>query len=51
MILTNLKRYHLKSKKLEKLIFTMNRNWPNECKIGCKSQCSNLIELIGIDAD
>jgi hypothetical protein len=51
MILTNLKRYHPKSKKIKKLIFTMNRNWPNHCKFGCKSQCSNLIELIGIDAN
>ncbi len=29
----------------------MNRDWPNHCKFGCKSQCSNLIELIGIDAN
>ncbi len=29
----------------------MNRSWPNDYKVGCKSQCSNLIELIGIDGD
>jgi hypothetical protein len=29
----------------------MNRNWPNNCKVDCKSQCCNLIELIGIDAN
>ncbi len=28
----------------------MNKNWPNDYKIGCKSP-SNLLELIGIDAD
>jgi hypothetical protein len=34
-------------KKLEKLIF-VNKNWPNDCRIGCKSQ-SNILELINID--
>ncbi len=29
----------------------MSRNWSNDPRVGCKSQCSNLIELIGIDAN
>jgi len=29
----------------------MNKNWPNDCKVGCKS-LSNLLELVGmIDAN
>jgi hypothetical protein len=36
-------------KKLDKLIF-LNKNWPNDCRVGCKSP-SNLLELIGINAD
>jgi hypothetical protein len=29
----------------------MNKNWPNDCRVGCKSR-SNLLELIGmIDAN
>ncbi len=27
----------------------MNKNWPNNCRVCCKSP-SNLLELIGIDA-
>jgi len=27
----------------------VNKNWPNDYRIGCKSP-SNLLELIGIDA-
>ncbi len=48
-ILINLRRCHLQFENLEKLIF-VNKNWPNDYKIGCKSP-SNLLELIGIDAD
>jgi hypothetical protein len=51
MILTNLRKYYLKPKKLVKLILTMNRNWPNDYKVGCISPSSNLIEFIGIDAN
>jgi hypothetical protein len=29
----------------------MNRNWPNDCKVGCISPSSNLIEFIEIDAN
>jgi hypothetical protein len=28
----------------------MNRNWPNDCRVGCKSP-SNHLELIGIHAN
>jgi hypothetical protein len=35
-ILTSLRRYHLQSKKLDKLIF-VSKNWPNDLRIGCKS--------------
>jgi hypothetical protein len=35
-------------KNLEKLVF-VNKNWPNNCRVGCKS-LSNLLGLIGIDA-
>ncbi len=28
----------------------MNKNWPNDCRVGCKSP-SNFSKLIGIDAD
>ncbi len=28
----------------------MNENWPNNCRVGCKSH-SNLLEFIGIDAN
>ncbi len=28
----------------------MNKNWPNDCRVGCKSP-SNLSKLIGIDVD
>jgi len=35
-ILINLRRHCLQTKNLEKLIF-VNKNWPNDPKIGCKS--------------
>jgi hypothetical protein len=34
---------------LEKLIF-VNKSWPNDPRIGCKSP-SSLVELINIDVD
>jgi hypothetical protein len=43
-ILTSLKRCHLQSKKLDKLIF-VNKNWPNDPRIGCKSTLS-LVDFI-----
>jgi hypothetical protein len=36
-------------KTLEKFIF-VNKNWPNDCRVGCKS-LPNLLELIGIDVN
>jgi hypothetical protein len=36
-------------KKLKEIIF-VNKNWPNDCRIGCKSP-SNLLKFIGIDAN
>jgi hypothetical protein len=36
-------------KKKFKFIF-VNKNWLNDCRIGCKS-LFNLLELIGIDAN
>jgi hypothetical protein len=35
-------------KNLKKFIF-VNKNWPNDCRVGCKS-LSNHLELIGINA-
>ncbi len=48
-ILINMRRHCLQSKNLEKFIF-VNKNWPNDCRVGCKSP-SNLSKLIGIDAN
>jgi hypothetical protein len=52
-ILTNLRRYHLLFERLERLIF-VNKIWPNDLKIGCKSPF-NVIELlerdIGLEED
>jgi hypothetical protein len=48
-ILTSFKRCCLQSKNLDNLIF-VNKNWPNDPMIGCKSRF-NLVELIGIDVD
>jgi len=44
-----LRRCCLLSENLEKLIF-VNKNWPNDCRVSCKSS-PNLLELIGIDVD
>jgi hypothetical protein len=38
-----------KQKKLKKLIF-VNKNWPNDPRIGCKSP-SNLLEFLERDMD
>ncbi len=40
-ILINLRRHCLQTENLEKLIF-VNKNWPNDPKIGCKSPCKLL---------
>jgi hypothetical protein len=48
-ILTNLKEYHLQIKILKKLIF-VNKNWPNDPRIGYKSP-SYLVELLAKDVD
>jgi hypothetical protein len=48
-IFTNLKRCHLQTKNLEKLIF-FNKNWLNDFRIGCKSP-SNLVEFLEKDVD
>jgi hypothetical protein len=48
-ILTNLRRCHVQIENLEKLIF-VNKNWPNECRVSCKSPF-NLLKLIRIDED
>jgi hypothetical protein len=46
---SNLKRCHLQTENLEKLIF-VNKNWPNDLKIGCKSS-SSLLEFLERDVD
>jgi hypothetical protein len=46
-ILTNLRRCHLQTKCLEKLIF-VNKNQPNDPRIGCKSPF-NLLEFLERD--
>jgi hypothetical protein len=46
-ILTSFRRCHLQSKKLNKLIF-VNKNWPNDSKIGSKS-LSSLVDFIEND--
>jgi hypothetical protein len=38
------RKYHLQTENLEKFIF-VNKNWPNDPKIGCKSP-SNLLEFL-----
>ncbi len=43
-ILTNLRRCRLQTENLEKLIF-VNKNWPNDPRIGCKC-ASNLEEFL-----
>ncbi len=46
-IFTNLRRCHLQSENLEKLIF-VSKNWPIDARVGCKS-LSDLIEFIEMD--
>ncbi len=48
-ILTNFRRCCLQTENLEKLIF-VNKNWPNDPRIGCKSP-SNLVEFLEKDVD
>ncbi len=48
-ILINLKRCHLQIGNFKKLIF-INKNWPNDPIIGCKSP-SNLLEFLERDVD
>jgi hypothetical protein len=43
-ILTNLRKCHLQSKNIEKLIF-VNKNWPKIARVGCKAP-NNLVKLI-----
>jgi hypothetical protein len=42
--LTDLKKCHLQSKNLKNLIL-MNKNWPNDAKVGCKA-FNNLVDFI-----
>jgi Holliday junction resolvase len=46
---SNLKRCHLQTENLEKLIF-VNKNWPNDLRIGCKSP-SNLLKFLERDVN
>jgi hypothetical protein len=48
-ILTNLRKCRLQIENLEKLIF-VNKNWPNDPRIGCKSP-SNLVEFLEKNVD
>jgi hypothetical protein len=48
-ILTNLRRCRLQTKNLEKFIF-VNKNWPKDPKIRCKSP-SNLMEFLEKNVD
>jgi len=48
-ILASFKKCRLQSKHLEKLIF-VNKNWPNDPKISCKSP-SSLVDLIETNVD
>ncbi len=48
-ILTDLRRCRLQTENLKKLMF-VNKNWPNDPKIGCKSSC-NLVEFLEKDVD
>ncbi len=48
-ILTNFKRCCLQTENLEKLIF-VNKNWPNDPIIGCKSPF-NLVEFLEKDVN
>jgi hypothetical protein len=46
-ILSSLRRCHLQLENLDKLIF-VNKNWPNDSRIGCKSPFS-LVDFIEND--
>jgi hypothetical protein len=46
---TNFRRCHLQTENLKKLIF-VNKNWPNDLRIGCKSP-SNFIKFLEMDID
>ncbi len=48
-ILINLRRCCLPTKNFKKLIF-VNKNWPNDLRIGCKSP-SNLLKFLKRDMD
>jgi len=48
-IFTNFRRCRLQTKNLKKLIF-VNKNWPNDHRIGCKSPF-NLVEFFERDID
>jgi hypothetical protein len=48
-ILINFRRCRWLTENLEKVIF-VNKNWPNDLKIGCKSP-SNLVEFLERDVD
>ncbi len=48
-ILTNLRKCRLLTENLEKSIF-VNKNWPNDLGIGCKSS-SKLMEFLERDVD
>jgi len=47
IIFNNIKKCHLQSNNLEKMIF-VNTNWPSNPKVGCKS-LFNLVESIEND--
>ncbi len=48
-LLINLERCHLQIENLEKLIF-INKNWPNDLRMGCKSPF-NLMQFLDRDID
>jgi hypothetical protein len=48
-ILTNLKKCHLQLKYIENLI-SMNKNWPNDVRVGCKA-LSSFLKLIDCEID
>jgi hypothetical protein len=46
-IFTNIRRYHLQSENMGKLIF-VSKNWPNDTRASCKSP-NDLVEFIEMD--
>ncbi len=46
---TSFKRSHLQLENLDKLIF-VDKNWPNDLRIGCKSPCS-FVDFIETNAN